>query len=133
VQGASALQGVLEKVDGPVDVFAVWEPVLPTDLLPPGTRTLSRLRDARAWQVWDRSHVMSDALRAGMVAHPSKIPLSAERRGGRVEGVLWDAVALFPPGARWEDSLPAPAYLDGDVVDVTGAVAERLQEMLHQP
>jgi hypothetical protein len=114
-----------------VDVLAVWEPVLPTDLLPPGTRTLSRLRDTRVWQVWDRSHAMSDAMRAGMIAHPSKIPLNAERRGGRAEGVLWDAVALFPPDARWEDTLPAAAYLGGDVVDVADAVAERVQKMLH--
>ena len=131
MQGASALEGVLEQVDGPVEVLAVWEPVLPTDLLPPGTRTLKRLRDPRVWQVWDRSHVMSDAMRAGMTAHPSKIWLNARRRGSRPEGVLWDAVALFPPDARWEDTLPAPAFLDGDVVDVTDAVAERLQKMLH--
>jgi hypothetical protein len=109
-----------------MEVFAVWEPVLPSDLLPPGTSTLARLKDPRVWQLWDRGHVVSDAMRAGMVAHPSGIPIATRRRHGREEGVLWDAVAVFPPEARWEETLPAPVYLDGDVVDVVAAVQAQL-------
>jgi len=129
VQGSSALQEVLEKVTGRVDVFAVWEPILPTDLLPPGTDTLARLQDSRVWQVWDRGLLVSDEMRAGMTAHPSAIAIETRRLYGRVGGVLWDAVAIFAPKAEWTETLPAPAYLDGDVVDVTAAVEERLKQM----
>jgi hypothetical protein len=126
VQGSSALEGVLERVPGPVDVFVIWEPVLPSDLLPPGSSTLARVKDPRAWQLWDRGHRVSDAMRAGMVAHPSGIPITTRRRNGREEGVLWDAVAVFPPEARWEETMPAPLYLGGDVVDVVTAFQAQL-------
>jgi hypothetical protein len=126
VQGSSALEGVLERVPGAVDVFVVWEAVLPSDLLPPASSTLARLKDPRAWQLWDRGHLVSDAMRAGMRAHPSAIPIARQRRHGHEEGVLWDAVAVFPPGARWDLTLPAPAYLDGDVVDVVAAIQAQL-------
>ena len=112
-----------------MDVFAVWEPILPTDLLAPGTDTLARLRDSRVWQVWDRGHLLSDEMRTGMRAHPSAIAIETRRLGGRVDGILWDAVAIFAPKAKWAETLPAPTYLDGDVVDVAGAVEDRLKQM----
>jgi hypothetical protein len=127
VQGASALNRVLQKVPGPIEAFAVWEPVLPTDLFSPRTDTLAGLSDPRAWQLWDRHHVMSDAMRAGMLAHPSKIPVTAQRQHGRADGILWDAVAVFPAGARWEQTLPAPTYLDGDVVEITSGLQRVLE------
>jgi len=129
VQGSSALQEVLEKIKGRVDVFAVWEPILPTDLLSPGTDTLALLQDSRVWQVWDRGHLLSDEMRAGMTAHPSAIALETRRLYGKADGILWDAVAIFAPKAKWTETLPAPAYLDGDVVDVTAAVEDRLKQM----
>jgi hypothetical protein len=129
VQGSSALQEVLENVEGRVDVFAVWEPILPTDLLAPGTDTLARLHDSRVWQVWDRGHLLSDEMRTGMKAHPSAIALETRRLDGRVNGILWDAVAIFGPKAKWTETLPAPAYLDGDVVDIAGAVEDQLKQM----
>ena len=64
-----------------------------------------------------------------MTAHPSAIAIETRRLYGRVGGVLWDAVAIFAPKAEWTETLPAPAYLDGDVVDVTAAVEERLKQM----
>lgn len=112
-----------------MDVFAVWEPILPTDLLAPGTETLSRLQDSRVWQVWDRGHLLSDEMRAGMTAHPSAIAIETRRLDARVDGILWDAVAIIAPKAKWTETLPAPAYLDGDVVDVAGEVEDRLKQM----
>jgi hypothetical protein len=72
---------------------------------------------------------MSDAMRSGMLAHPSPIPVEKRRKGRRAEGVLWDAVAVFGPDARWEDTLPAPVYLDGDVEDVTPGLSAALAQL----
>jgi hypothetical protein len=78
-------------------------------------------------QLWDPERRISTALRDGMRSHPTAIPIARRRTNADESGILWDAVALFSPTARWDDTLPAPEYLDGDVVDVIGQLARRLK------
>lgn len=112
MRGASALQNVLDQLGPkPLAVLLVWESVLWTDLGVPGTRTLAKVKDGRAAQYWDPDQLVSDRLRkAGL------------ERGG----VIWDVVAIYPPGVRWEGAMPLPAWLDGPVVDVVDEVSERV-------
>ena len=116
---------MLQKTPAKLSVIAVWEPVLKEDG-PPDTSTLQRLTDGRVVQLWDPEHLISTAIGAGMKAHPGAIPF--ERQRTKKEGILWDAVAVYPPQARWEDTLPAPTFLDGDVDDVI----QDLQEILRR-
>ncbi len=116
---------MLAKTPAKLSVIAVWEPVLKDDVAP-DSATLSRLSDARVVQLWDPEHLISTAIGEGMKAHPGPIPF--ERQRTRKDAVLWDAVAVYPPQARWEDTLPAPTFLDGDVDDVV----DDLQQILRR-
>ena len=127
MRGASALEGVLDRASQPLTVLVIWEPVLPTDSRPPDRDTLALLADSRVHQFWDPGHLVSTALRTGMQAHPTAIPIARQRRHRGAEDILWDAVVLFSPGRRWENSMPAPDYLDGDVVDIAAELAKRLE------
>ncbi len=87
---------------------------------------LSRLSDRRVVQFWDKNHLFSNELQRKLendAAHPR--PSCCEQ-----DGDLWDMVALYPPGARWEDSLPRAVFLDGPVMRATG-LSKALEELLH--
>ena len=91
-------------------MFAIWEPMLPTDWSAPGTSVLNRLRDRRVRQYWDSNHlaaaVLKKAEEAGQL-HPN----CCDRNG-----VLWDLTAAYPPGALWRETMPSPVLFDGPVV-----------------
>jgi hypothetical protein len=72
--------------------------------------------------------LVSTEMRKAMESKPSKIPLGRRRTGNSPDGILWDAVAIFAPGARWQATMPSPDDLDGIVVDVIGEVEARLSE-----
>ena len=106
MRGASALQEALrDSPDAAIRVLVVWEPVIATDLGPPPPWVLSEVRDVRAAQFWDRRRVLSDALSAGAKSDPSG-PLSAASK--EIGPVIWDYIAFFPPGVKWETSAPSP-------------------------
>lgn len=91
-------------------VFAVWEPMLPTDWSAPGTSVLQRLGDPRIHQYWDPDHTLATAIKKAEVTgqlHPD----CCERKG-----FLWDLTAAYAPGSRWTDGLPEPVLLNGPVV-----------------
>lgn len=108
--GSAALQAMLGKVERPLTVLAVWEPVSPTDP-PPTPAMLDNLVDPRVHQVWDPDHVLSAQMRAAELAHPSSPPQAAARMDKRPDGLIYDTAAVFPPGTRWDSTLPAPTYL----------------------
>jgi ligand-binding sensor domain-containing protein len=112
VRGASALQSALQSA-GEVRAWVVWEPVLATDLGPPSAATASLVRDARATQLWDAHRALSGEL--------LRMPWIEDE-----EGIVWDYVAVFPPGTHWGDK---PSFAGAPVVQV----AESLQAALRGP
>ncbi len=112
MQGASALQSVLSKSPGELDVFVVWEPVLPRDVRPPSSGTMARVPDPRVTQWWDpQRRVSAELQRVGV------------RPSG---GVVWDVVLVFDAGAVWGEVPPAPEWQGGDVARVQASLAEHL-------
>lgn len=102
-------------------VFAVWEPILPTDWSAPGTSVLQRLNDIRARQFWDPNHMLSAAIKQSEAVgqlHPD----CCTRKG-----FFWDLIATYAPGSQWGDRLPEPILLNGTVVSNSMAVEAILQ------
>lgn len=109
LRGSSAVDAVLQRHPGSnVRVFAVWEPMLPTDWEQPSTHVLARLSDPRVIQVWDRNHLL-----AGLIARGTegRHPACCNLRGN-----LWDVIATYSPGVKWATDAPAPQLLDGTIV-----------------
>jgi|SRR6516164_4987874 len=94
-----------------IAVFAVWEPILPTDWTPPTTGALARLRDRRIRQFWDEKHILATAM-ADSRAHNSQ-PDCCSR-----SGTLWDLIAVYPPGTEWSTTLPGATIFNGPIVRV---------------
>lgn len=95
-------------------VFVIWEPVLLTDWHAPGTAAVSRVPDARAVQFWDPQHALSAEIRRAANADPRAI-LGEHRLHANV---VWDFVALYPPGVEWRDAWPAAQFAGAPVVRV---------------
>jgi len=116
LQGASAFQELLdEQRDQRIRVFVIWEPVLPTDLASPSTRTLVRISDVRASQYWDKERLISRAL-------------------GETDAnsIVWDYVAVYQPGKLWEQAPPEPVYSTVPVVKVIDGTREAIQKVLQE-
>jgi len=87
----------------------IWEPVLDTDIVAPSTMSLHRVADGRARQYWDKARLLSHAM------------------GEKDEdSIAWDYIAVYRPGARWQNSLPEPVASGDPVVDVIGKIKEAL-------
>jgi len=109
---------ILHKHTGaPIRAFVVWEPVIWTDRLRPSDRALARhVTDARAVHYWDPSKSLSmEILRSSWTRKYAV-------RGGST-GTVWDWVACYPPGVRWEGEFPEPAEQGFPVVDAKDQVA----------
>jgi hypothetical protein len=96
-----------------VRVFVIWEPVLVTDLAAPSTAALARISDTRAAQYWDRKRALSH--------------LMGEHNRGTV---VWDHIAVYAPGALWQDAPPKPVYSDHPVRDVIAGAKDAIQHLL---
>lgn len=108
VQGSSVVNSILSHHPGnKIHVFAIWEPILPTDWNRPTSAVLDRLSDRRAVQWWDDGHMMAGLLKASA----SEGPRCCKRNG-----ILWDVIAVYPPGAQWKETMPAPEFIAGPVV-----------------
>ena len=85
-----------EAPESSVVVFAVWEPILPTDWGAPGTSVLDRLNDRRVRQFWDPGHVLAAGSKKAEVSsniHPD----CCDRKG-----FLWDLTAAYAPAPQLE-------------------------------
>ena len=78
-------------------VFVVWEPITFGDFNLPPDSALQRIPDNRAAQYFDRNHLVSKALLVQMLAHG----VTGEDYFVRAKNV-WDTVAVFAPGIKWE-------------------------------
>lgn len=93
-------------------MFAVWEPVLPTDFHSPSTAALGRLHDPRAAQFWDKDRLLSKAM--------------GEHNG---KAIVWDRAVIYEPGKLWQDSPPKERFNGGTVVRVISQVEQTLKEL----
>jgi hypothetical protein len=103
-----------------VAIFAVWQPMLPTDVAAPTSRTLGRLSDLRVRQYWDPDHLIAKQLKIDARA-PQPEPDCCTRNG-----ILWDLMGIYPKGERWTDKVPAAPFFNGTVVDVADGLAKVL-------
>ena len=97
-------------------VFAVWEPILPTDWSAPGGGALARLSDPRVQQFWDPNHLMAAVLKKAEEAGHLR-PDCCVRKG-----FLWDLTAAYAPGITWRDSPHEPVIFNGPVVQTTSGL-----------
>ena len=114
MQGASATERILHEFTGKlVRTFVVWEPVLPTDWFSPSTSALKRISDPRASQYWDKGRLISHL----MGEHDR-------------HSIVWDHIAVYPPGATWQHGPPQAVYEGGPVVEVTEQARAAISQAL---
>ena len=101
-------------------VFAVWQPMLPTDVSQPSTGTLGRLSDGRVRQYYDPDHLLAKRMKHDARA-PQPEPDCCTRKG-----VLWDLMAIYSPSDRWADRMPIAPFFNGTVVDVVDGLEQAL-------
>lgn len=129
--GSAALQKMLATLEGPVTLLAVWEPIFDKDPAPT-RKLLGNITDRRVHQVWDPDHIISGEMRASEVAHPGSLPQARTRTNSVDSGIMYDTVAIFPAGARWETTLPEPEYLDVGLEAILPKVRDRLATSITQ-
>lgn len=124
--GSSAVDRILAGHPGDnIRVFAVWEPMLPTDWSRPGTPVLARLSDPRVIQVWDQDHLLAGLMEKGAAGiHPACC---------RRKGVWWDVIAAYPPASKWTASAPAPELLNGTIVRTAPELEAQLEKRFSLP
>jgi hypothetical protein len=114
LQGASATGHLLREINNQdIQVFVIWEPVLPTDFVAPSTAALARIPDGRVSQYWDRKRSLSHLL--------------GEHNRSTV---VWDHIAVYAPGTLWQDAPPNPVYSDNPVRDVISGATDAIQRLL---
>ena len=89
---------VLQRVGDPgLKVYVIWEPILPRDRAEAlNDSTAAMAQEPRARQYWDPGAVSGKAYRQAL-----DLPLKS---------AAWDVYMLFPPGVRWDEAPPAPAF-----------------------
>lgn len=85
---------------------------------------MARIPDTRTAQYWDRERALSRAMLEA-AAEPGH-PFHAEASG---ISIVWDFVAHYPPGVRWEEAPPLPDFYGYPIVDFQ----DRLGEILAAP
>ena len=109
VKGSSVVNEVLRRHPASgIRVIAIWEPILPTDWNKPTTAVLDGLSVQGAVLWWDKQHLIAGLLKASAMGQSSGCCKRNE--------TLWDVIAVYPPGIRWTETLPAPAFFAGPVV-----------------
>jgi len=128
LRGASALEKLLpEFAHDPIAVLVVWAPVLRTDIAPPTPEVQARLSDATVAQFWDPNRFLAGQVTAAATAG---VPIFAPfKPKGRTP---YDLVGVYPAGARWLGSIPAPFYLGNPVVDSIHETRLALRKLLRR-
>jgi hypothetical protein len=93
-------------------VFAVWEPILPTDYSSPSTGVLARLSDPRVRQYWDKHHLFAEKLGHKIEADAGE----PQPKCCTNKGIQWDEIAVYSPDAHWDEQVPRAVFLNGPVV-----------------
>jgi hypothetical protein len=78
-----------------------------TDWAAPSAGTLARVHDARAAQFWDKERSLSKTL--GGPEHPPRSD-GVNKIGFDMGDVIWDFVAIYPPGSDRPSFTGAPVF-----------------------
>lgn len=128
MRGASVLQALLDEAPhSGVQVFVVWQSILPSDWTRPGSGILTRVHDTRARQFWDKDNLFPSKL-------GERIRMDKDHPEPNCcwqDDIPWDMVAIYAPGARWEEALPAAVFVDGPVYAVKAEMVAALQEQIN--
>lgn len=120
LEGSTRVEDILRRHPGKkIRVFAVWEPMLPTDWGHPSTGELARLSDPRVTQFRDRGHLIAEQIEMGA---DGRHPACCSRHGA-----WWDVIAAYPPGAQWMGTAPAPEILNGTIVRTAPQLQDQLE------
>lgn len=92
--------------------------MLPTDWAAPASSVRRRLSDGRVHQYWDPHHLL-----AMQMKKDARAPQPEQDCCIR-SGILWDLVAVYPPGSVWSDRMPTATVFTGPVVDVTEEIQD---------
>ena len=99
-------------------VYAVWQPILPTDFR--YTRRESLLADPRVTHLWDRNQAVGRWF--------------ASYRGPQGDcfmgDVAWDLFYLFGPEAQWGEGPDPLIACGGPVIEVSGKLAAAITPLL---
>jgi hypothetical protein len=119
--GSSRVESILGRYPGDkIHIFAVWEPMLPTDWGRPTTEAMARLSDPRVTQVWDRDHLIAGLVERGA---DGRRPACCTRNGQ-----WWDVIAAYPPASKWTAVAPAPELLNGTIVQTASQLGAQLKQ-----
>jgi hypothetical protein len=124
LQGASATNALLQSApNAKVKVFAIWEPITFSDLTLPSDSVLRRITDSRVSEYYDSHHLVSKALQSQLLTRG----VTGQDHLVKNEYV-WDTVAVYPAGVRWENGAGAkPDFVGAPVMRVSERVAGYLQ------
>lgn len=122
MRGASATETLIANhPQWKIRVFAIWEPILPTDWTSPSRSALGRLSDTRVRQFWDPKHEVSKELRQANTAPSEQQPNSGK-------GFYWDEALLYPAYEQWNGA--KPVFWQGPVFRVIGGLQAAIKDTI---
>jgi hypothetical protein len=124
-KGAMVMQSAVLDVtpDSSLHAYVAWVPILPGDSDRAAEESRTLVQDGRATHFWDEQRVLPQSF-ARVLGLPQDCP-------------AWDVYLAYPPGVRWENEPPLPAFWHhqlGDTIDAPkldgAAFAAQLQALL---
>ncbi|MBI4907767.1 MAG: hypothetical protein HY820_29355 [Acidobacteria bacterium] len=91
--------------------------MIATDYGTPSGGVLGIIGDARAVQFWDPTRTLSKSM---------------GEEPGREQSIVWDWVALYAPGVRWDQKPPPPLFEGRTVESAAPELATKLDEVLRR-
>jgi len=126
IYGAKALQHEAQKMPGlaqSTELLIVWVSMLDTDNEMEGRKAAERFNFQGVRHFYDNKnhvggllmaeqfpHAVRDALEILPADHPMRKTLERKKDLQPEKMPLWDSVLVFPPGVRWDERSPKPAW-----------------------
>lgn len=107
-------------------VLVVWEHVTPSDRnVPiPTTPVLARLHDPRVQQFWDPGRLLSKLIVRTLPRDTLRSVAEIDDSG---KVVVWDCVAAWRAGVRWDEAFPTPSWAGRPVAEAADSLARWLR------
>ncbi len=95
----------------------MWTHATAHDRQVPDTKVLAQMGDARVTQFWDPHRIFSYTLLREL---PNGLGFAMADTSGGGPPLIWDIGMVYPPGAKWGEKAPAPAYWATPLADSIG-------------